>query len=74
MTPDEIREYGIHNKLPKNIIYKMLEKYHYMKFYKKLKDILEDDKITDDEIKDLQIHEAQVKLLHLLFGRFNAQQ
>ena len=71
MTPDEIREYGIHNKLPKNIIYKMLEKYHYMKFYKKLKDILEDDKITDDEIKDLQIHEAEGKTVAFAFGRFN---
>ena len=71
MTPDEIREYGIHNKLPKNIIYKMLEKYHYMKFYKKLKDILEDDKITDDEIKDLQIHEATGKTVAFAFGRFN---
>ena len=31
MTPDEIRQYGIKNRLPKNVIYKMLEKYHYSK-------------------------------------------
>ena len=37
MTTDEIREFGKQNKLPKNVIYKMLEKYHYMKFYKNLK-------------------------------------
>ena len=43
----------------KNVIYKMLEKYHYMKFYKKLKEILEDDKIDDKEIDDLSIHEAE---------------
>ena len=58
MTPDEIREFGKQNKLPKNVIYKMLEKYHYMKFYKKLKEILEDDKIDDKEIEDLSINEA----------------
>ena len=30
MTPDEIRAYGIKNRLPKAVIYKMLEKYHYL--------------------------------------------
>ena len=40
MSPDEIRTYGIKNRLPKNVIYKMLEKYHYLKFYKKCKDCL----------------------------------
>ena len=35
MSPDEIRKYGIKNRLPKAVIYKMLEKYHYLKFYKK---------------------------------------
>src|SRR6056300_1274404 len=29
MSPDEIRQYGVKNRLPKNVIYKMLEKYHY---------------------------------------------
>ena len=43
MTPDEIREFIKKHKLPKNIIYKYLEKYHYLKMYKTLKDILEDD-------------------------------
>ena len=31
MSPDEIRKYGIKNRLPKAVIYKMLEKYHYLK-------------------------------------------
>ena len=31
----------------------MLEKYHYLKFYKYCKKILEDG-VTDDEIKDLE--------------------
>jgi len=58
MSPDEIRQYGIKNRLPKNVIYKMLEKYHYLKFYKKCKKILEDGIVTDKEVKDLEMHEA----------------
>ena len=42
MSPEEIREFVRKHKLPKNVIYKMLEKYHYLKFYKKCKDILDD--------------------------------
>jgi len=72
MTPDEIREFGKQNKLPKNVIYKMLEKYHYMRFYKKLKDILEDDKVTDQEIDSLkEAPEYSKGTLVLAFGRFN---
>jgi hypothetical protein len=71
MSPDEIRIYGIKNKLPKNVIYKMLEKYHYLKFYKKCKQILDDGKVTDKEIKDLEMHEAKGKSIAFTFGRFN---
>ena len=71
MSPDEIRIYGIKNKLPKNVIYKMLEKYHYLKFYKKCKKILEDGIVTDKEVKDLEIHEAKGKSVAFTFGRFN---
>ena len=58
MSPDEIRQYGVKNRLPKNVIYKMLEKYHYLKFYKKCKKILEDGIVTDKEVSDLEMHEA----------------
>src|SRR5210317_933917 len=61
MSPDEIRMYGIKNRLPKNVIYKMLEKYHYLKFYKKCKQILDDGKVTDKEIDDLEMHEEKGK-------------
>ena len=54
MTPEEIRQFGKKHKLPKNIIYKYLEKYHYLKFYKKCKEILEDGKVTDKEIDSLK--------------------
>ena len=70
MTPDEIRQFGKKHKLPKNIIYKYLEKYHYLKFYKKCKEILEDGKVSDKEIKDLEMHEA-TNTIAFAFGRFN---
>ena len=44
MTPDQIRKYGTHNRLPKNVVYKMLEKYYYVKLMHDLEDILGDDK------------------------------
>ena len=71
MSPDEIRQYGVKNRLPKNVIYKMLEKYHYLKFYKKCKKILEDGIVTDKEVQDLEIHEAKGKSVAFTFGRFN---
>ena len=71
MSPDEIRKYGIKNRLPKAVIYKMLEKYHYLKFYKKCKKILDDGKVTDKEIDDLEMHEAKGKSIAFAFGRFN---
>jgi hypothetical protein len=71
MTPDEIRKYGIKNRLPKAVVYKMLEKYHYLKFYKKCKKILDDGKVSDKEIDDLEMHEARRKSIAFTFGRFN---
>ena len=71
MSPDEIRDYGVKNRLPKNVIYKMLEKYHYLKFYKKCKKILEDGIVTDKEVQDLEMHEAVKKSVAFAFGRFN---
>jgi len=69
MSPDEIRQYGVKNRLPKNVIYKMLEKYHYLKFYKKCKKILDDGEVTDAEIDSLK--EAKGKSIAFAFGRFN---
>jgi predicted nucleotidyltransferase len=69
MSPDEIRQFGIKNRLPKNVIYKMLEKYHYLKFYKKCKKILDDGEVTDAEIDSLK--EAKNKSIAFAFGRFN---
>ena len=87
MTPDEIRQYGIKNRLPKAVIYKMLEKYHYITFFKYLKNILADGEVDDDEIDSLKggyVESAQSKItravnealdnskkLVFAFGRFN---
>ena len=59
MTPDEIRQYGIKNRLPKAVIYKMLEKYHYITFFKYLKNILADGEV--DVFQLLQLDWNQKK-------------
>ena len=69
MSPDEIRKYGIKNRLPKNVVYKMLEKYHYLKFFKKCKAILDDGEVTDAEVDSLK--EAKGKSVAFTWGRFN---
>jgi nicotinic acid mononucleotide adenylyltransferase len=81
MTPDEIKTFSIKNRLPKNVIYKMLEKYHYLTFLKKCKKILDDGEVTDAEIDSLRkeenghrpVQEALDKTSKLVFayGRFN---
>ena len=72
MSPDEIRKFGVQHKLPKNVIYKMLEKYHYLKFYQSLVEIMKDGKVTPDELKSLsKITEARGRHIVFTFGRFN---
>jgi nicotinamide mononucleotide adenylyltransferase len=70
MTPEEIKTFGRKNQLPKNVIYKMLEKYHYLTFYKALKDIIKDGEITDAELDSIKL-EAVNKSFAFTFGRFN---
>ena len=71
MSPDEIKTFSIKNRLPKNVVYKMLEKYHYLKFYKKCKEILDDGKVTDAEIDSLKSEAVASKSIAITFGRFN---
>ena len=51
----------------------MLEKYHYILFYKKCKKILDDGIVTDKEIDNLNVHEEYLEEKHIAFtfGRFN---
>jgi len=54
MEPEEIREYGARNRLPENVVYKMLEKYYYWNFIKKLDEIIGDDnELSDKEAEEL---------------------
>lgn len=46
LTPDEIARYGSSNKMPANIIQKLLERYNYMALYSALRDIRS---LTGDE-------------------------
>ena len=82
MSPDEIKTFSIKNRLPKNVVYKMLEKYHYLKFYKKCKKILDDGEVTDPEIallrkegkkhfKEITEISQKIKGVTFTYGRFN---
>ena len=71
MSPEQIRQFGIKNRLPKAVIYKMLEKYHYITFYKYCKKILDDGVVTDKEIDDLSVNEQRRRSIAFTFGRFN---
>ena len=70
MSPEEIRQYGIKNRLPKAVIYKMLEKYHYITFYKYCKKILDDGVVTDKEIENMP-EAVATREIAFTFGRFN---
>jgi len=71
MTPEEIKTFGKKNLLPKNVIYKMLEKYHYLRLYHQLKDILDDGEITDAEIRSIQTEDKEddTVMMYKLTGR-----
>ena len=54
MTPDQIAKWGEQQRLPRNVVYKMLEKYYYFDFLHKIEEIIgDDDKIDDTEMKSL---------------------
>ena len=75
MTPENIKKYGVRNRLPNNVIYKMLEKYYYFEFINKLKEIIGDDrKLSDKEADSLMsVGEAvdRDSTIVFAFGRFN---
>lgn len=54
LTVKDIHEYGTKNRLPPNVVYKLLERHHYMTFLHKVKDIVgSDDKLSKDEADQL---------------------
>ncbi len=54
MTPEEIRKYGKKNKLPENVVYKLLERYYYFDFIHKLEDIMKDGDISDNDVRTIK--------------------
>ena len=58
-SPDDNRRFSVKNRHARNVTYEMLKEYHYLKFIKKLADMMEDGKITPDELRSLtKIKEA----------------
>lgn len=54
LTAQEIKDYGAKNRLPGNVIYKLLERHHYLHFLGKVKEIVGDDgKVSPDEADEL---------------------
>jgi hypothetical protein len=55
LTPDELAKYKSKNLLPDNVIYKMLERYYYWAFIKKLEKLIADKDILEPkDIKKLK--------------------
>ena len=75
MTPEDIKKYGVRNRLPNNVVYKMLEKYYYFEFINKLKEIIGDDRELSDKEADslMSVGEAldRDSTIVFAFGRFN---
>jgi len=61
MTPEEIEKYHTKNRLPQNVVYKLLQKYYYWNFIDKINEILgERDDIGPQDVDDVK--DAQKKL------------
>ena len=65
MTPQQIAEYGTKNALPENVIFKLMERYYYLKFLRELKSLTEDDVIDSDE----EVEEVRNSLERSQFGQ-----
>jgi len=54
MTPEDIRKFGRKNKLPENVIFKLVEKYYFGEFVAKIKEIYSDHDLNDADIKKIK--------------------
>jgi hypothetical protein len=55
LTQKDIIRYGEKNRMPANVIYKLLEKYHYMKLLDSISNIIgHDGSLSANEIRELQ--------------------
>ena len=53
LTAKEICEYGTKNRLPGNVVYKLLERHHYLKFLREVELVLKDGKVSKKEADKL---------------------
>ena len=54
LSATDIREYGVKNRLPENVLYKLLERHLYLNFLHKVKEIIGDDeKLSSKELEKL---------------------
>lgn len=54
MSPKEIKEYGSKVRLPGNVVFKMIERYHYVDLAKKIRKIIgKDGELDKEEYKEL---------------------
>jgi len=60
-TPEEIKEFQIKNRLPANIVYKLLERYHYTKILGSLADVLKQSSGEIDKPSDVDDIELALK-------------
>ncbi len=55
LTQKDIIRYGEKNRMPANVIYKLLEKYHYLKLLHTISDIIgNDNSLSPSELRELQ--------------------
>lgn len=59
MTPSEIKKYGIKTKLPGNVVFKLIERYHYIDMVKRIRRIIGD--IEDIDNSDYEKLNATLK-------------
>ena len=55
LSSNDIAEYGQKNRLPDNVLYKLLERFHYLTFLHKVKEIVgTDNQVSPDEADELK--------------------
>lgn len=55
LSSKDIAEYGQKNRLPDNVLYKLLERFHYLTFLHKVKEIVgSDSRVSPDEADELK--------------------
>lgn len=54
MTPAQIKKYASKNKLPENVTYKLMERYFYIDFLRKIKKKFAEKEIDASDIKDIK--------------------